>query len=109
MPQSYCIRGRNSIMNNALLIALLGIAAFSANAIDSMTQSKLMDIAAKEAQIANIGANKYMMLYGTGNPIPIIQRWNNIEHRQALTNEQISQINQLEIEKQNFLKEVSNK
>lgn len=96
-------------MNNAVLIALLGVAAFSANALDSMTQSKLMDIAAKEAQIANIGANKYMMLYGAGNPIPIINRWNNIEHRPALTDDQVNQIQQLELEKQNFLKQVNSK
>lgn len=84
----------------------MGIAALTANA-DNL-QSKLMSIAAEEALIANIGANKYMMLYGKDNPIPVINRWNQIEQRPALTDEQISQINSLEADKQQILKQVSN-
>ncbi len=67
-------------------------------------QSELMQIAAQEAQIANIGANKYMMLYGVNNPIPVINRWNQIEKRSALTEAQIEQINALELKKHEILK-----
>lgn len=67
-------------------------------------QSELMQIAAQEAQIANIGANKYMMLYGVNNPIPIINRWNEIEHHPQLTKVQIEQINILELKKHEILK-----
>ena len=71
-------------------------------------QFKLMYIASEEATIANIGANKTMMLYGTSNPLPIINRWNSIEKRPALTKEQISAINELEQEKQELLKQAVN-
>ena len=87
-------------------LSLLGFFVISANAED--LQSRLILIAAKEAQIANIGANKYMMLYGVNNPIPIIQRWNQIEHHTALNEDQIAQINALESTKQQFLKQVHN-
>lgn len=79
----------------------------STNADNLNIQAQLMDIAAQEAQIANIGANKYMMLYGKNNPIPIINRWNSIEHRPALTDDQIAQINKLETQKQQLLKGAS--
>lgn len=67
-------------------------------------QSELMQIASQEAAIVNIGANKYMMLYGVNNPIPIINRWNEIEKRPALTKTQIEQINALELKKHEILK-----
>lgn len=85
-----------------LLIALT--LCHIAYADSNFIQAQLMDIAAKEAQIANIGANKYMMLYGKNNPIEIINHWNEVEHHPALNNEQINQINQLELEKQQLLK-----
>jgi hypothetical protein len=69
-------------------------------------QQQLVNIASKEAEIANIGANKVMMLYGISNPIPIINNWNSIEHKAPLTNFQINQINVLELEKQKILKQV---
>ena len=87
-------------------LSLLGLLTISATADE--LQSKLMSIASQEAQIANIGANKYMMLYGVKNPIPVIQRWNQIEHHPALSDEQIAKINALELDKQEFLKQVSN-
>ena len=70
-------------------------------------QFKLMSIAAQEASIANIGTNKYMMLYGINNPISVINQWNLMQKRPNLTNEQIQGINSLEIEKQWLLKQVS--
>ena len=85
----------------ALLAVLSSCLAYADN---TAIQAQLMDIAAQEAQIANIGANKYMMLYGKNNPIQIINRWNSMEHRPALTDDQISQINKLEIQKQPLLK-----
>lgn len=66
-------------------------------------QAKLMSIALKEAEIANISANKYMMLYGIKSPIATINRWNQLEHHPTLSNEQIEQINALEKQKQQFL------
>ena len=87
---------------NKQLLSLIGFVSIaSANSI----QAQLMSIATEEAQIANIGANKYMMLYGTENPIPVINRWNEIENHPTLTTEQIAQINALEITKQQFLKQ----
>ena len=62
-----------------------------------------MSIASQQAQIAGIGANKVMMLYGVGNPIAIINKWNDVQHKTPLTNEQIMQINQLEAQKQAIL------
>lgn len=91
---------------NAKLLGLMGLITVNAYAND--IQSTLMSIAAEEAQIANIGANKYTMLYGTENPIPVINRWNEIENRPTLTDTQIAQINDLEAKKQQFLKQVSN-
>lgn len=67
-------------------------------------QFHLMHIASEEAAIANIGANKVMMLYGTANPLPIINRWNTLEKKPALTDEQIAAINELEQEKLTLLK-----
>lgn len=90
-----------------LLVALVASGIGLAYADNTAVQSQLMDIAAQEAQIANIGANKYMMLYGKNNPIPIINRWNSIEHRPALTDDQIAQINKLETQKQQLLKGAS--
>lgn len=87
----------------ALLVVIGSWLAYADNAA---IQSQLMDIAAQEAQIANIGANKYMMLYGKNNPISIINRWNSMEHRPALTDDQIVQINKLEAQKQQLLKGV---
>lgn len=93
-------------MNPKLLFLIsLGLVSSNTFGIDEL-QAKLMDIAAQEAQIANIGVNKYMMLYGKNNPIPIINRWNSMEHRPALTDDQISQINKLEVQKQQLLKGV---
>ncbi len=85
------------------IVSLMSFAVISAYADD--LQANLMSIAAQEAQIANIGENKYMMLYGTENPIPVINRWNEIENKYPLTLNQIAQINELEKVKQNFLKE----
>lgn len=66
-------------------------------------QAELRSIAEEEARIANIGANKYMMLYGKSNPIPIINRWNTTTERPALTNDQINEIQKLESKKQQIL------
>lgn len=71
-------------------------------------QYHLMYIASEEAAIANIGANKTMMLYGTSNPLPIINRWNTIQNRPALSKEQISAINELEQDKMTILKQAAN-
>jgi hypothetical protein len=49
-----------------------------------------------------------MMLYGKDNPLPIINRWNQIEKRPTLTDNQIEQINALEAQKQAILKQVAN-
>ena len=89
---------------NPKLLFLIGLGLVSSNIFANELQAKLMDIAAQEAQIANIGVNKYMMLCGKNNPIPIINRWNSMEHRPALTDDQISQINKLEVQKQQILK-----
>ena len=67
-------------------------------------QSQLMKIAQQEARIANIGDNKYMMLYGIDNPIAIIKRWTQIEQRPRLNEQQITKINILEQQKQEILK-----
>lgn len=66
-------------------------------------QVQLMEIAAQEANIANIGANKIHMLYGINNPLPVINRWNKLEHHSALTKDQLEQINLLELQKQAIL------
>ena len=94
-------------MIKALILGLL-FAVVSFGAFADSVQDKLMSIAAEEAQIANIGANKYMMLYGKNNPLPIINRWNQIEKRPILTDNQIAQINDLESQKQVILKQVAN-
>ncbi len=67
-------------------------------------QQQLMDIASHEAAIANIGANKAMMLYGVSNPMEIIERWNEVEQKPKLSSYQIEQIKSLELQKQNILK-----
>ncbi len=92
---------------NSKLIKLLGLSLFTSSIFADDLQSKLMDIAAQEAQIANIGANKYMMLYGKSNPLPIINRWNELEKHPPLTQDQIDQINALEKTKQKILLEHS--
>jgi hypothetical protein len=69
----------------------------------ALLQQQLMSIASQQAQVAEIGANKAMMLYGVGNPIAIINKWNDVQHKTPLTNEQIMQINQLESQKQAIL------
>lgn len=89
-------------MSYASLLLAIGIVTANEVYADDL-QTQLINIAAQEAQIANIGANKLMMLYGTQNPIPIINRWNQIERRPSLTDEQISQINELESRKQQLL------
>ena len=73
---------------------------------DLWLQQQLINIASKEAEIVNIGSNKTMMLYGVANPISTINNWNFLEHKPALTNFQINQINALELEKQNILQQV---
>lgn len=97
--------GTNNL--NPKLIRLLGLSLFTSSLFADELQSKLMDIAAKEAQIANIGSNKFMMLYGKSNPLPIINRWNELENHPPLTEEQINQINNLEQTKQKILLEHS--
>lgn len=91
----------NKLMSLMLLFCISSVFA-------NNLQTKLMEIAAEEASIANIGANKYMMLYGTQNPIPVINRWIEIENRPLLTEAQLIQLNNLEAEKQRFLKQVAN-
>lgn len=86
-------------MNTLILSFLLIVTVTYATDL----QSQLMEIAAQEAKIANIGANKAHMLYGINNPIPVINRWNELEHHHALTEEQVEQINQLETQKQAIL------
>lgn len=90
---------------NPKLLFLIGLGLVSSNVYGNELQAKLMDIAAQEAKIANIGANKYMMLYGTNNPIPIINRWNDLEKHPKLSQDQIDQINQLEKLKKQILEE----
>lgn len=85
-----------------IIFIILSICVYAEN-----IQTKLMDIAAQEAQIAKIGANKYMMLYGKSNPLPIINRWNELENHPPLTQDQINQINTLEQTKQKILLEHS--
>ncbi len=75
---------------------------------NSKLQEQLMLIASQEAQIANIGANKTTMLYGAGDVLAIINRWNYIENKSSLNNQQIEQIKQLEQQKMNLLKQVHN-
>lgn len=92
-------------MLKKIVIALISLTCITTHAdVSPNIQSKLMNIAAEEARIANIGANKYMMLYGKNNPIPIINKWNSMEHRPTLTDAQITQINKLEAQKQQLLK-----
>jgi hypothetical protein len=90
---------------NKRLLGLMGLSIINSHA-DNL-QSNLMSIAAQEAQISNIGANKAMMLYGIGNPITVINRWNQIEQRSALSDEQIRQINVLEAQKQQMLQQIT--
>lgn len=67
-------------------------------------QSKLIVIASREAQIANIGQNKMMMLYGVSDVFPIIDKWIAIEHKEKLTENQIEQIKAFEQQKFAILK-----
>ena len=78
-----------------LLMLALGITAVWADEL----QPQLMNIASQEAAIAHIGSNKAMMLYGTGDTLAVIKRWNKIEHRPTLSDEQLSQITVLENQK----------
>ncbi len=71
---------------------------------NSKLQEQLMLIASQEAEIANIGANKTTMLYGIGDVFAIINRWNYIENKPSLNNQQIEQIKQLEQQKNDFIK-----
>jgi Tfp pilus assembly protein PilN len=43
------------------------------------------------------------MLYGINDPLPIIQRWNELQQHPDLTKEQIKQIKELEQQKQQLL------
>ncbi len=81
----------------------LALSHFNAFADNAALQPHLISIAAQEAKIANIGANKYMMLYGINDPLPIIQRWNELQQHPDLTKEQIKQIKELEQQKQQLL------
>lgn len=87
-----------------VISAIAGVQVVIAD--DLGLQQQLIRIASEEAEIANIGSNKTMMLYGIANPISTINKWNFIEHKPALTNFQINQINALELEKQKILKQV---
>jgi hypothetical protein len=91
---------------NFIIFGFIFFSIYSVIADNLGLQQQLVNIASKEAEIANIGANKVMMLYGISNPIPIINNWNSIEHKAPLTNFQINQINVLELEKQKMLKQV---
>ena len=71
---------------------------------NTMLQQQLVSIASQQAQIAGVGANKVMMLYGVGNPIAVINRWNDVTNKPPLTQAQVYQINQLEVQKQSILK-----
>ena len=84
------------------VIVMLCISSSFADSID--LQQKLIDIASQEAQIANIGQNKMMMLYGTSNAFIKINKWLEIEHKGGLTQEQIEQIKVLEQQKFSVLK-----
>ncbi len=95
-------------VNTFMKIIYLLILICDVFADDSYLQQQLMQIAADEAIIANIGANKAMMLYGTNNPMKIIERWNMIEQKPVLTNYQIEQIMLLEIQKQKILHQEKN-
>jgi len=70
-------------------------------------QEQLMLVADKEAEVANIGANKASMLYGTGDVFVIINRWNKIQNKPKLNNEQVKQIKVLEQQKQQILKQAT--
>jgi hypothetical protein len=86
-------------------VALLSLTAISSYAVEQspMLQQKLMDIASEEAQIAGIGANKYMMLYGKKNALDTINRWNEIQHNPPLTSHQVKKITELENIKKQLL------
>lgn len=90
---------------NPKILKLMGLSLFTASIFADDLQSRLMDIASKEAQIAGIGANKINMLYGVNNPIPIINRWNELQNHPKLTSEQIEKITTLEEAKQQYLQE----
>lgn len=85
-----------------ILFSSLPIIVF-ANA--SLIQQKLMDIANEEAQIANIGLNKSMMLYGANNALDTINKWNLIQNKPELSDDQIENIQHLENIKQNLLEQ----
>lgn len=106
MKSDYCFNREQRTNNlNPKILQLMGLGLITASVFADDLQYKLMSIASKEAQIAGIGANKVNMLYGTNNPIPIINRWNELENHPKLTSEQIDQINALEKTKQQYLQE----
>ena len=106
MRSDYCSKQNQRAEGmNPKILKLMGLSLFTASIFADDLQSRLMDIAAKEAQIAGIGANKVNMLYGINNPIPIINRWNELENHPKLTAEQIEQISALENTKQQYLQE----
>jgi len=91
---------------NSLIACFLCL--YSLSYANSNIQQQLLSIASQEAQIAGIGANKITMLYGVGNPITIIERWNLVQNKPALTESQIRQINELERQKHILLKRGEN-
>ena len=92
------------LISQVLIITCCLVSTIKVSYADgALLQQQLMSIASQQAQIAGIGANKVMMLYGVGNPIAIINKWNDVQHKTPLTNEQIMQINQLEAQKQAIL------
>ena len=108
---SYCGCANNMVKVKSIhaVLMLAGIQLGYASDITNVAiQQQLVDIANQEAQIAHIGANKAMMLYGVANPLVIISRWNSIANKPPLTNVQIEQINTLEIQKHNLLQQVTN-
>ncbi len=66
-------------------------------------QEELINIAQQEARVAHIGDNKAMMLYGKQDAFVAIGRWNRLQKRQALTEEQVMQIQELEQQKYTLL------
>lgn len=94
--------------NKYYILCLLQFSVLTCFAEATALQTQLMNIAAQEAEIAGIGTNKYMMLYGKDSPIPKIERWNEIQQRPALTVNQIQQINRLELTKKQLLQGTTN-
>ena len=91
---------------NILIACFLSL--YSLSYANTTLQQQLLSIASQEAQIAGIGANKINMLYGVANPIPIIEKWNLVQNKPALTELQIKQINELEHQKHILLKRGEN-